>query len=95
MQEPTDLVAAGDDANDPRYAPALPQWGIAAMRSRLVLINLDLVFPRDPGVSPSRAVSGVNMTRRRPGRAFRLDPVRHRSLVRTLPVHDALLGRSG
>lgn len=36
--------------------------GIPEARWRRVLINLDLLFPRDPNVPPTRAVSGVNMT---------------------------------
>ena len=62
MKEPSDWVAAGADANDPHYSPGSPVWGIPASRCRPVLINLDLLYPRDPDVSPCRAVSGVNMT---------------------------------
>jgi hypothetical protein len=62
MGEPTEWVAAGASANDPHYSPGSQLWGIPARRSRNVLINLDLLYPRDPDVSPTRAVSGVNMT---------------------------------
>lgn len=62
MKEPSEWVAAGAAASDPRYKPAEPLWGIPAIRCRNVLINLDLLYPRDPNTSPTRAVSGVNMT---------------------------------
>jgi hypothetical protein len=62
MKEPSEWVAAGAAANDPHYAPGESLWGIPAMRCREVLINLDLLYPRDPNISPTRAVSGVNMT---------------------------------
>ncbi|HEV3359332.1 MAG TPA: hypothetical protein VG247_21215 [Pseudonocardiaceae bacterium] len=60
-------VMAGADDNDPTFSPGNELWGIPALRSRDVWINLDLLFPRDPAVSPTRAISGVDMTGVIPG----------------------------
>jgi hypothetical protein len=62
MKEPSEWVAAGASVNDPNYSPGSKLWGIDPRRSRNVLINLDSLYSRDPDVSPSRAVSGVDMT---------------------------------
>jgi hypothetical protein len=62
MKEPSEWVSAGASANDPNYSPGRELYGIAPRRSRHVLINLDLLYPRDPDVSATRAGSGVNMT---------------------------------
>jgi hypothetical protein len=65
--EPSEWVLAGAAEKDPRYYQGSELHGIPPGRSREVWINLDLLYPRDPGVSPTRAVSGVDMTGVIPG----------------------------
>jgi hypothetical protein len=67
MREPSDWIRAGATANDPTYSPGNELWGIPMLRSRDVWINLDLLYPRDPDVSPTRAISGVDLTGVVPG----------------------------
>jgi hypothetical protein len=67
MSEASEWVRAGAAANDPTYSPGNALWGIPMLRSRDVWINLDLLYPRDPDVSPACAVAGVDMTGVIPG----------------------------